>query len=310
MAAKRKSGAKRGTVRRVRRKRTRTGYRKIVKRSMRGRRRIKRKGVRALSRARHTIKYQKAYGNRAARGFLKRHKTRTNPRRRKSYRRRNPAAAVSGTKSAVMTSIKAALPIAISLYASRAISRKVLPMIPGLSGLGTHAAPVGALGMLVLGHFATKKVGKLKKHRGSIMIGLGINALDVVLTSYAPQSVKAMFGLPLTATEIALQTAVPTGEYLQTGEYFEQGDYISVGAEEELGLEAEMGMLESEMGMGEDNIGTGIGTQSSSMLSAIPSQAMVAPVPSRSFTRQIRGVGPDYDSNMSGLYKGIFAGGF
>jgi len=309
MAAKRKKSTKRRkrtTKVAVRGRRARSGYRKIVKRSMRGRRRIKRKGVKALSRARHTVKYQRAYGGSGARRYLKKHRMRTNPKRRRSYRRRNPAAGVSGAKSAVVTSIKAALPIAISLYASRVISRKLLPRVPGLSGLGTHAAPVGAGLLLVLGHFATKKVGKLKKHRGSIMIGLGLNAVDVILNTYAPASVKAMVGLG--DSYDALQQA--TGEFVETGEYLEQGDYISVGAEEELGIEAEMGMLEAEMGMGEDNIGTGIGTQSPSMWSRVASQAMVAPVQARSFTRKVRGVGPDYDSNMAGLYQGIFAGGF
>lgn len=204
--------------------------------------------------------------------------------------------------------MKVAIPIAMSMYGTKVVSRKLVPMIPGVSYLGKHAAPIGAGLMLIGASFVTKKVTVLRKHRQNILVGVGLNLLDVVLSAYVPDEIKAGLGFGVKAkpgkASASEQSAM--GEYVQMGEYIdvsgyesEMGEYIDIGAEEELGVYEELG---------EENIGTGIGTQNAAMLRAVPSQAMVAPIPTRSFVKQVSGVGAGYDS-MANLYTGSFAGG-
>lgn len=228
--------------------------------------------------------------------------------RRKFGMRSNP-------KNAIIDAIKKAAPIAASLYGARAISRGLFPRIPGIDRLGRHAAPVASVGLLALAAFATRK-GKLAKHRSTILLGMGLNVIDVVMKAYVPANVKAYIGMGATPLYDG-----PMGEYVAVGdvpplsepmgEYVEMGDYIEMGASEELGLglEQELG-LESEMGMGGAplQIGTGIGNPWPSMEKPVPARAFSAPVPQRSFVKPVPQVGPGYD-NLSTLYTGNFAGG-
>jgi hypothetical protein len=312
LAAKKRTPTRKRTTRRKavarprRRRRSRARqvrkYRSIRRRGTAQRRRSPsrkrgRRVAKTARRARRTVLYQRAYGNSATRSWMKRHRLTSNP------------------KKAIIEAIKMAAPIAISLYGARAISRGLFPRIPGIDRLGRHAAPVASVALLAVGAFATKK-GKLAKHRQSILLGLGLNVIDVVTKAYMPASVKAYIGMGATPLYDG-----PMGEYVGVGgvpplsepmgEYIEMGDYIEMGASEELGmgLEQELG-LEAEMGMGGAalQIGTGIGNPWPSMEKPVPQRAFSAPVPQRSFIKQVPEVGPGYDS-ASNLYTGVFAGG-
>jgi hypothetical protein len=269
-------------------------YRRAVKQTKRAtRRKLKRplrksRVKRSLRKGRVSILRAKAYGSAADRRFMRKHKMRSNP------------------MGGAMDAVKKAIPVGVAMYAGRIICRGVLPRVPVLNSLGQHAAPVGAAGLVVAASYLTRK-GKLAKYRQEALMGLGLNFLDIALTTYAPASVKAYIGLGQEDIyDSAFGEYVDVGEYLDVGAYEEMGEYVQMGAEEELGLEEELGMG----GAADDlQIGTGIGTPRSSMVRQIPGRAMSAPVPSRSFTKEVPGVGAGYDK-MANLYTGIFGGGF
>jgi DNA-binding protein HU-beta len=269
----------------------RHAHRKSLKRTFKSRKWRRTSRVpKSLKRARKSILFNRAHGTSGAGAFMRRYKMRSN------------------FGGGILDALKKAAPVAISMYGLRMISRKAVPMIPGLGGLGKHAGPLGSLLMLVGASFATKKVKRLMKYRQEILLGAGLNFLDVILSAYAPEPIRGF--LAIGSDENIYDSAL--GEYMQTGEYVDQGgyesemgDYLQVGAEEELGAFEEMGLMQE---LGEENIGTGIGTQAHSMVSAVQRRAMTAPVPSRSFVRQVPQVGAGYDS-MPNLYTGIFAGG-
>lgn len=215
--------------------------------------------------------------------------------------------------------IKITIPVAVSLYASRAVSKKLAPVIPGFNMIPAQFQGPAMAGIVMLGaHVATKRVRALKKHRGGIMIGTTINLFDQLVMAFAPQSVQDMVG-------VGEYVQVGMGEYVQVGDappiddditLAGLSDYIEVGQ-----VEAELGMLESELGveadlgleadLGGDPLSRAYlgGVSRSSMLKPIPHQAMVASVPKRSFTKQIPHAGSGYD-NPDVLYGGIFSGGF
>jgi hypothetical protein len=211
---------------------------------------------------------------------------------------------------------KGALPVAVSLYGARYVSNRLLPLVPGLDGLGRHAAPVGAALIAVLGNYASKRIGFLSRRREAVMLGVGLNLVNVVLETYMPANIKAMVGM---GNDEDLYDAALTGvgEYVSIGDYeAEMGEYVSIGAEEELGEYVSIG-AEEELGMGQDGgaflsngIGTGIGSPATpGLVKAVPRRAMVAPVPARSFTKEVPAATSAFD-NLSKLYTGIFAGGF
>jgi hypothetical protein len=210
----------------------------------------------------------------------------------------------------MMGLLKQVVPIAASLYAGRMLSAKLdgrLPVVPAQF----QSVAVSA-GLLALAHFATKRVGMLRKYRDGIMIGLGINLIDKALKSFAP-GVAGMLGV---------------GEYVTLGDYLSVGappiqdnialsDYVSVGEygelEQDLGLDQELGMLEQELGVeqdlgafGDNRLG---GVSRGSMLAPVQSQRWLSPVPPRSFTSEVPGFNSDFD-NPARLYTGMFAGGF
>jgi hypothetical protein len=220
-----------------------------------------------------------------------------------------------------MRIMKQAIPIAISMYVSRAATRKLSGAgLPGISSLSAQVRGPVVAGLIFGGaHLATKKVKPLKKHRFGIMIGTGLNLIESVISAFAPADVKSLLGVP-----------AATGEYVEVGDYVRVGmgeyvppiddnialnDYITVGAvEEELGaIQQELG-LEEELGL-EYPLGLGAapawqrpylgGVAPSDMMKAIPHERMLAPIPARSYTKEIPAASAAYD-DPSSLYAGIF----
>ena len=216
----------------------------------------------------------------------------------------------------LMSVVRAAAPVALSVYLARTITRKVGPMIPGLDKLGTFAGPATALGFVAAAHVATSKVRVLQKFRTQILIGAGINLVDALVSAFAPSNVKSMFGVGDHGLyDRALSEYVGTSDYVGAEPIDDDialSDYVSVdgvteelGAlQEELGVEEDLGALREELG--DDRLG---GVSQGSLMRAIPQRSFVAPVPARSFSRGVMNAGPGFD-NESVLYTGVFAGGF
>lgn len=210
-----------------------------------------------------------------------------------------------------MDFLKQAAPVALGYLASRAVVGFVGPMLP-VAQLGTLQTPVMSTVALVLTHFGTKKVALLAKHRRELMIGSTLNLLGSIFATFAPASIKTMLGMG---------DYVSMGDYLAVGgapplrERFTLSDYIAVGGDgvqQELGLEEELGVSE-ELGIEED-LGNALlgglpGPTNGGLMKPVPSQAFVAPVPARSFTKQIGPAGTAYDS-ANDVYTGVFAGRF
>jgi hypothetical protein len=287
--------------------------------------RRRRSYTRVLGRARRVIKqarsgkFPKRLPKRARKARVKyvtKYAMMTNPRRRRrkhSPRRKHTSHRRSyrrnGLGGEMMSVVKTALPVAASLYLTRFIINKISPMIPGLDKLGTFSKPAVSAGMVVAAHFGTKK-GPLSKWRDGILMGTGLNLIDSLVGAFAPADVKAMFGLADAGLyDRSLSEYVETGDYLRVGatpidDDIALSDYVTVN-----GIEEELGMLEQELGveedLGDDRLG---GVSQSSMLKQIPGMSFEAPVPTRSFTRQVPHAGSGYD-NSNLLYTGSFAGG-
>lgn len=205
------------------------------------------------------------------------------------------------------------LPVAVSLYGARALSYKLAGRIPGVNRLPSQYQGTAVAGVVVaIAHVATKRVAPLKKWRWGIMLGTGLNLVDNVLSAFAPASVKAMFGLG-DIYDNGLSEYVGVGEYMSVGatpidDDLTLSDYVQIdGIEEELGVEEDLG-LEEELGDSLSRAYLG-GVSRDSLLKQIPSRNMLAPVPARSFTKEVRHAGPGYDEGDV-LYTGIFGGGF
>jgi hypothetical protein len=236
-----------------------------------------------------TIRMNPSRRRRRRRGSSRGHR-----RYRRSYRR-NPG-------GFLIDLAQRALPVLFGFYGTRLLVSKVGPMIPGVSALGALSGPALAIGGVVLVNYATKKVGALAKHRNELVLGSMFSALDTVIQAFAPASVKGLIGM---------------SDYVAVGDYFAVGatplndqitmsDYIAVGGdgvEQELGIEEELGVEEE---LGNDLLG---GVSQGALVKTVPSQRFLAPVPARSFTRDIPPAGAGYD-NPNQLYAGIFGGGF
>jgi hypothetical protein len=201
---------------------------------------------------------------------------------------------------------KRAAPVLIGLYGARLLVTKIGPRIPLVSRLGTFQGPALAIGAVLFTNFVTKKVGKLAKYRSELLLGTGLAALDSLISTFAPASVKAMIGVGDVYDRALL------GEYVQMpmGEYIHadgMGEYVAVGdVEEELGaVEEELGMVEEELG-GEGSFGQGV--SHAALLAPVPAQAYVTPVPNRSYLAPVPSATANFDE-ARGLYRGIFAGG-
>lgn len=198
--------------------------------------------------------------------------------------------------------MKQALPIVLAIAGTKLASGKLAPRIPGLSSLGGFGGVAVAGGMILLAHFATKKVRFLGKYRTPIMIGTGIVAVQELAAAVLPASIKGMLGMG---------DAISDGlsDYVAVQDYVAVDDYIAVdGYEQELGaMEQELGFT-AELGdagwSGQGNLG---GMRQSSMLAPVPGRKFLAPVPARSFTEEVPGVSAAYD-DPNDVYDGIFAG--
>jgi hypothetical protein len=146
------------------------------------------------------------------------------------------------------------------------------------------------------------------------MLGVGLNAVDAVLSAFAPDSVKGMFGL---SDYVRVDGMSGVGEYFDVAangpaldDEIALSEYISVGE-----MEEELGDMQEELGM-EEELGAGPldraylgGVPTSALMRQIPHRQMLQPIPNRSFTKAIPAAGSNFDS-ANGLYRGIFDGGF
>lgn len=256
---------------------------------------------------------------RARRAIRNRYKTPLARATRRRYRMRsNPSfgGGLKGILSGFITVVKEAAPVAIALYGSRAASMQLAPRLPGFNRIPAAAqGPVMAGLMILGGHLLTKHVKFLGKYRMGVMVGTGVNLFDQVVSAVAPANVKSMFGL----AGYSDMYATGLGEYVSMGDYIEMGgappiddditlgEYVSMGLDEDLGLSEELG-VEEDLGGALDRSWLG-GVSQDSMLRQVPTQRLIAPVPMRSFTKQIGAAGPGYDK-ADALYGGIFAGGY
>lgn len=204
---------------------------------------------------------------------------------------------------------KRAAPVLIGLYGARMIVSKLGPRVPGVARLGSFQGPALAIGAVLLVHFATKKIGKLAKYRNELLLGTGLNALDSLVSTFAPASVKGLIGAGDVYQALGDYVAMPgannagMGDYLYAGgggppidDNLSMGEYVSIGD-----VEQELGMVEQELGMMgvEEDLG-------GELVAPVPTVPTLAPVPDRSFVRPVLPAGENYD-NPALLYRGIFA---
>lgn len=185
---------------------------------------------------------------------------RSNPRRRRRARR-NPS--MAGVGRELVSTVKQALPVALSLYVSRLASNKLGELAPQIGNTvgATYAKPALA-GIVVVGaHFGTSMVRVLRPYRSGIMTGAAINLVDTLISAFAPQSVKDAFGL---AGTDGIYDQALLADYVEgTGEYVDGlSDYVD-GNDSSLGaLQMDDGDFEgrmlSEGGAGAGNLNTGI----------------------------------------------------
>lgn len=201
--------------------------------------------------------------------------------------------------------VKQVIPVALGFIGANVLTGRFLPMLPGVSALGSLQAPVLSGVSVVLANYGTRKVPLMAKHRGEIMMGVGLSFVKTLFQAFAPTSVQSMLGM---------------GDYVQMGDYVAVGatplddnmtlsDYIAVGGdglEEELGLDQDLGVDEA---LGDARLGGLPGPTNGGLLKPVPTQAFLAPIPARSFTKPIPPAGTNYD-NPGQLYNGIFGGGF
>jgi len=228
--------------------------------------------------------------------------------------------------------MKHVIPVAGSLYVARLISGKLAGKIPGFDRIPAQfRSPALAALLFGAGHFATKKVRPLQKHRLGIMTGLGINLIDKVLGAFAPTDVKEMFGISSYNDDIygaALEDYVTVDDYIGVGatpiddditlaEYVGISDYEEdLGAMyQDLGMEQDLGAMYQDLGNNALPPGGGFanrhlgGVHRNQMLAPVPHQRYRAPVPARSFTKPVPDFTADFDKPDK-LYTGIFDGGY
>jgi hypothetical protein len=220
----------------------------------------------------------------------------------------------------LMGAVKAAIPVAASLYLTRFIIAKVGPSIPGVDRLGTFKDPAIAGLMVVAANYASK-TKMLSKYRSGIMLGVSLNLVDTLVKAFAPAEVKAMFGLGDSGMyDEALGEYATVGDYLEVGDVEPIDDDIALSDYVEMsgGIEEELGAIQEELGVEEElgaagspfgNAGPRLlgGVGQSSMLRSIPARSAVGVIPQRSFVKQVPHAGAGYDDSRA-LYTGIFSG--
>ena len=140
--------------------------------------------------------------------------------------------------------------------------------VPGVSAIPSKIRGPAVAGVLFgAGHFATKK-RSLRKMRTGVLVGLGLNLLDTLLSALAPPGVKSLFGLAGADEDIygpalsdyvamddyvALEGAPPIENHLTLSDYVAVGD---TGLDPDMeGLESELGGIEQDLGAIEDDEG-------------------------------------------------------
>lgn len=202
---------------------------------------------------------------------------------------------------------KRALPVLAGWIGVRFVINKVAPRLPLIDRIpASLQGPLLAAAAPLAYHYASKKVSVLNKYKSEVMLGMGINLVQSLISSFAPASVKSMLGMG--GMYDSLGEYVGLSDYLTTGatpidDDIALSDYITVGAEEELGSDG----LQQELGL-EQELGDIGGVGQGSMLAPVQARGFIAPIPSRSFTKQIPGAGVGFD-NPATLYTGIFGGG-
>ena len=196
---------------------------KMTKSNMRNRRRYY--GVRALRRARKTTLRARAYPRKRSSQYMITHDMFSNP----------SAGGVLGTAFA---SVGVAVPYAAAMFGSKFICGAITPFLAsklsGPLGDSKHVPPLAALGTLVLGGVVVPRVSQLAAYRTPVMVGLGLNAIDIVLRTYIPANYQAKLGMsPVMNPSDPAGTqgevpVTPQGEYIQIGEYVqsELGEYV------------------------------------------------------------------------------------
>lgn len=231
------------------------------------------------------------------------------------------------------------IPVAGSLYVARLVSGKLAGRIPGMDMVPEKMrGPALAALLLGIGHFATGRkspVKMLKKQREGIMVGLGINLVDKLLVAFAPADVSGMFGLsgdediygPALADYVSVDDYVQIGNVPPIQDDITLADYVQIGQYEGEGLEEDLGAIEQDLGMLEQDLGVEMdlgndaprgadfadrrlgGVTRSSMAAPIGRKRYLAPVPARSFTKQVPHFNDAFDASGR-VYAGIFNGGF
>lgn len=205
-----------------------------------------------------------------------------------------------------MDLVKEVIPVALAFIGSNMVTNRVLPMLPGVSALGSFQQPALAAATVFLASQGTKRVGILAKHKGAIMLGAGLSLVQSLFKAFAPASVQSMLGM---GDYVAIGDYVAVGGAPPLNENFTLSDYVAVGGdglEEELGLDQELGVEEA---LGDARLGGLPGPVNGGLLKTVPTMQFMAPVPARSFTKQIPQATQQYDSANT-LYGGIFGGGF
>lgn len=267
----------------------------------------KQRGVPTLARAR---KYIKSPPSGPAKAYKKRFKMRTNP-------------------ASMIDAVLQAVPVAGGLYASRYITNRLGPRIPGMDALGKFRGPAQAGIFALLVHYGTRRFRF--QYRGAAVMGAGINLVDSVVQAFAPPKYARAFGIASAPESLppVEEGGEGVGEYLQVGEYMQVGpggppvdsslslgEYVSVD-----GIEADLGAIESDLGyegvraaLGDGGNGgfsdRNLGGVSRGAHGRARARRMrsAAAVPRRSMTAPVDHFGPD-DNAQDQLYTGIFSGG-
>lgn len=265
--AKRSRAAKKAARTRKRRggsRKARKGGRKMARRyrrkfkrlSKRGRTKRGGRGVRSLVRARRAVRYTKRHGSGRARRYMKRY--------RMHLIKSNPLALIKQI-------MKDVLPVAVGLFAARAIGANVgrVPAVDGLLAKAGSAEPL-ARAVLVGGvmYAATISKSPLSKYRNAAMVGAGLNLVMAAVNAFAPDSVKGYIGAGDVSYDMAgyqsdMANYEQVGSYEEVGNYEEVGGWADgltkgVGRHSALKQLASRGMQDDVPDFSEDDVGEGI----------------------------------------------------
>lgn len=224
-------------------------------------------------------------------------KLRSNPsrRRRRMRLRRNPS--VASIKSALF----AVIPTIGGFMAARVVSKKLAPMIPGLSAAGKFADTAVAIAMLVGADFATNKIAPLSKYKTGIVAGFALNAVEAALRALLPESIKAQIGLSDYVQLNGMYDRGAVGDYVQI-DNGGMGEYVVMPDDDGLGYVD----LQQDLAGGdvyEDLAGTRMDL--AGLRAPIPTHRRIGGVPAMSYQANV----PDAQiEDESALYEGMFSG--